>query len=86
MVTTRSGAETGRVSPARPRLVLVRQRRPLPPKRADELLQMLPILVFFLSFAALVVLEANGVLVQELQRLPAAPKQAQFWTEVFWWL
>ena len=47
---------------------------------------MLPILVFFLSFAALVVLEANGVLVQELQRLPAAPKQAQFWTEVFWWL
>ena len=85
MVTTRSGAATGRVSPSRPRVVLVRQRRPLPPKRADELLQMLPILVFFLSLAALVVLEANGLLLQELQRLPPAPKQ-QFWVEVLRWL
>ena len=85
MVTTRSGAETGRVSPARPRLVLVRQRR-LQKPRVDELLQILPILVFFLSLAALVVLEANGVLMEELEWVsPPAPKQ-QFWPEVLWWL
>jgi hypothetical protein len=63
----------------------VRQRR-LQKPRVDELLQMLPILVFFLSFAALVVLEANGLLLEELQRISSpAPKQ-QFWVEVLKWL
>jgi hypothetical protein len=81
MVTTRSGRHT---SPPRPRLVLVRQRR-LQKPRVDELLQLLPVLVFFLSFAALVVLEANGLLLEELRVSPPAPKQ-QFWIEVLKWL